>query len=798
MSIEKKDYVLPLLPLRGIVVYPYMTLNFDVGREKSNEALKAAMEQDKLIFLAAQRDTELDNPSINDIYRVGTIVKIKQMMNIPGGSVRVLIEGQHRAVIRETLEEEPYFKVIVQEAEDIEEEHLIIDKAFVRQLQESFEEYFHYNSRLSPDTFLSIMASSSPAKLTDSIAAAIPFSLDIKQKLLESFDIYERIEFLIVSIQNEIQILKLEKQIAEKVKQQVDQNQKEYYLREQMKAIQEELGDRDGVGADAAAYREKINSLKAKKEVKEKLFKDVDHFERMQGSSAESTVIRNYLDSVLALPWNRKTREHFDVKQAEEILDRDHYGLEKVKDRILEYLSVRNLTKNAPGPILCLVGPPGVGKTSVVKSVAEALGRNYVRISLGGIHDEADIRGHRKTYIGAMEGRIMNGVAQARSKNPLMLLDEIDKMGADYKGDPSAALLEVLDSEQNFSFRDHYIEVPFDLSDVLFITTANTLDTVSRPLLDRMEVIEISGYTEEEKFQIARKYLIPKQLKKNGLADKHISFTDSAVHDLINYYTREAGVRNLEREIANLCRKAAKILLEKKKTEIKITPKALITYIGKHRFHFELMNETDEIGIARGLAWTQVGGDTLSIETNVMPGTGKIELTGKLGDVMKESAVTAISYIRSKSEMLGIDTSFYKTRDIHIHVPEGAVPKDGPSAGITIAVSVISALTGKKVRKDVAMTGEITLRGRVLPIGGLKEKSLAAYRAGIKTIIIPEDNRPDIDDIPEQIRDKITFVPVKTMDTVLEHALIRPEFLNPDKLNIPLDTVKGTEQIPLN
>ena len=769
---EKRPvHLLPLLPLRGMVVFPYMTFNFDVGREKSVKALESAMEAEKMIFLSSQVSLEVDDPKFEEIYRVGTIAKINQIMRLPGGVARVVVEGVARGVARELVSQKPFFQAAIEEIPEIYEDNDVLNQAFLRRLGQSYEEYFAANARMTPEHFMPIMAISNLGKLADSIAAAVPLNLDMKQSLLEIFDVYQRVELLIVAIQNEMQVLDIEKRIGERVKERIDQNQKEYYLREQLRVIQEELGDKDGLNAEVAEYREKIQKLRLKKEVREKLLKEVDRFAKMQPSSAESGVVRNYLDSVLELPWNKRSKEQFDIGKAEAVLNRDHYGLEKVKERILEYLAVRKFTGGKDGTILCLVGPPGVGKTSIAKSIAESLGRKYVRISLGGIHDEADIRGHRKTYIGAMEGRIMAAMAQAESKNPLMLLDEVDKMGADYKGDPAAALLEVLDGEQNFSFRDHYIEVPFDLSEVLFITTANTLDTVARPLLDRMEVIELSGYTQEEKFQIAKRYLVPKQLQKNGLDEKKVLVADEALSDVISYYTREAGVRNLERELGRLCRKAAKLILEQNKKSVRITSKNLTDYLGRHRYRFDPMNQNSEIGVARGLAWTAVGGDTLSVEVNVMPGSGKVELTGKLGDVMKESAKTAVSYIRSKAENLDIPPKFYKNSDLHIHVPEGAVPKDGPSAGITMATAAISALSGVPVRNDVAMTGEITLRGRVLPIGGLKEKALAAYRAGITTVIIPEENEPDLEDIPKNVRSKMTFVSAGTMDTVLQTAL---------------------------
>ncbi len=763
---------LPLLALRGILVFPYMVINFDVGREKSVRALEAAMAADQTIFLVSQRDISIEEPKADDLFSVGVIAKVKQVMKLPGGVVRVLIEGIGRARILSVEDGGTYSIAQVEQMEDEAGGDEAKNAAYLRKLRFAFEDYFSANPKLNAEKFLSIISIKEAGQFADAVAANIELDLDIKQGILECFNVYDRIERLIQSINSEIEIINIEKELSEKVKESIDRNQKEYYLREQMKAIEDELGDKDGLGAEVAEYRQKIEALRMDKESKQKVLKEVDRLAKMQSSSAESSVIRNYLDAVIELPWNKKTKERFDIKKAEDILNEDHYGLEKVKGRVLEYLAVRKFTKGVHGPILCLVGPPGVGKTSIAKSIARSLGRKYVRISLGGIHDEADIRGHRKTYIGSMPGRIMAAMGQAESKNPLMLLDEIDKMGADYKGDPSAALLEVLDGEQNFAFRDHYLEVPFDLSDVLFITTANTLDTVPRPLLDRMEVIEISSYTAEEKLHIATRYLLPKQLAKNGLAEKKVEVDTQALRDIIEYYTREAGVRGLEREIGNLCRKIAKTMLYEKKRSVTVTSKTLAKYIGKRKYHFEPANDTDEVGVARGLAWTQVGGDTLSIEVNVMPGTGKVLLTGKLGDVMKESAEAAISYIRSKSSALSIEGDFYKTKDIHIHVPEGAVPKDGPSAGITMATALVSALSGNPVKKDVAMTGEITLRGRVLPIGGLKEKSLAAYRAGIHTVIIPFENKPDLDELPESIHGQMRFVPVRDMEEVLKTALV--------------------------
>lgn len=762
---------MPLIPMRGMVVFPYMTLNFDAGRDVSVKALEAAAEENSMIFLSAQKNAEKENPALEDIHTIGTVAKIKQVMHMPGGVTRVVVGGIRRGAIRELVSSKPYFKAVIEEYDEFYTQSSPLEEAYMNRLKKAYEEYFAQNPRLSAENYMSVMAIDEMGRLCDTIAAGVELKTEVKQEILEELDIYKRIERLIVAMNNRLQVMNIERKISHKVKERIDKNQKEYYLREQLKVIQDELGDKDGIGAEVSEYRDKIDKIKAGKDIKDKLRKEVDRFSKMSPQSAESTVIRNYLDTVLDLPWNKVTKESFDIADAETVLNEDHYGLEKVKERILEYLSVRHFTKGKNGTILCLVGPPGVGKTSVAKSIARALGRKYVRVSLGGIHDEADIRGHRKTYIGAMEGRIIAAVKEAKVKNPLILLDEVDKMGTDYKGDPSAALLEVLDYEQNGSFRDHYVEVPFDLSQVLFITTANTLDTVSKPLLDRMEIIELSSYTDEEKFNIAKNYLVKKSLKKAGLTGEQVSIADSALRDIISYYTREAGVRRLEQQIGSVCRKAAKNILEKGKKSIKITSKNLPDYLGKRRYHFDLINENDQVGVVRGLAWTSVGGTTLSVEVNVMPGSGKVELTGKLGDVMKESAMAAISYIRSKTDELDISEDFHKTKDIHIHVPEGAVPKDGPSAGITMATALVSALSQRPVRKDIAMTGEITLRGRVLPIGGLKEKSLAAYRAGITDIIIPIENKPDIDDIPKEIRNKINFIPVDSMDIVLENSL---------------------------
>lgn len=768
---ENALHYIPIVPMRGMIIFPHMNLNFDAGREISVKGLSAATEENSLVFLTAQKDIEKENPKLEDLYNIGTIAQIKQVMHLPGNVTRVVVTGIKRGVIRELTASKPYFKAVIEEFDEFSDGNAVLKEAYLRRLKKSYEEYFAQNPRMNADDFVSVMAVDDIGKLCDTIAGGSDLKIEQKQKLLEEFDVFRRAEMLMADLSGLIEILRVEQKIARKVKENIDKNQREYYLREQLKVISDELGDKDGINAEVKEYTAKIKKAKMGKANTEKLLKEVDRFSKMQSSSAESTVLRSYLDTVLAMPWNKHTREVFDINDAREILDEDHYGLNKVKERVLEYLAVRSLTNGKNGTILCLSGPPGVGKTSVAKSIARALGRKYVRISLGGIHDEADIRGHRKTYIGAMEGRIMAAMKEVKVNNPLILLDEIDKMGTDYKGDPSAALLEVLDTEQNSSFRDHYLEVEFDLSKVLFITTANTLDTISRPLLDRMEIIELNGYTDDEKFNIAKKYLVKKELVKNGLTEKQFNITDEAIRDIIEHYTREAGVRKLEQQIGTLCRKAAMLLLEGGKRTIKITAKNLNQYLGKERYHFDMMNKKDEIGVARGLAWTSVGGETLSIEVNVMDGKGKVELTGKLGDVMKESAMAAISYIRSRADKLKIDNDFYENKDIHIHVPEGAVPKDGPSAGITMATAVVSALSGKAVRNDVAMTGEITLRGRVLPIGGLKEKSLAAYRAGIKTVIIPKDNKADTDDVPEEIRSDMKFIPVSDMDAVLKNAL---------------------------
>ena len=769
--ITTKKMVLPLLPLRGLAVFPYMVIHFDVGREKSIKAVEAAMLGEQYIFLAAQKDVKIDDPSDDEIYRFGTVSKIKQVMKLQNGNVRILVEGIARGKITKINETDGYYSAEIRKYPVGKFEPSDELEAYMRTAKGMFEEYLKLLPKVPHETVATIMNITNPEEFIDVIAGNVFIKMEDKIEILSECDIYKRMEKLIDIMNNEHQIMKIEYDIAGRVKEEMDRHQKEYYLREQIKAINEELGDKDGLQIECAEYRKKIDAADLNSEVKEKLNKDVDKLSKMTVMSSDSTVLRNYLDTVLEMPWGVYTKDRVSVKTAKSILNSDHYGLEDVKERIIEFLSVKHIAKNFNGTILCLYGPPGVGKTSVAKSLAKALNRNYVRISLGGIKDEAEIRGHRKTYVGAMSGRIANAVKQAKSMNPLILLDEIDKLGSDYKGDPSSALLEVLDGEQNFSFRDNFLEIPMDLSNVIFVTTANSLDTIPRPLLDRMEVIEISSYTLQEKIEIALNHLIPKQREKHGLDAKMLRINRDAVRDIVNYYTREAGVRNLERTIAEICRKTARNIIENNVKSVNITPLNLEKYLGKRKYLYSDVDSHDQVGVSNGLAWTSVGGDTLQIETNVMPGSGKVELTGHLGDVMKESAMAAISYIRANCTKLGIDCDFYKNTDIHVHVPEGAVPKDGPSAGITIATSVISALSKVPVRHDVAMTGEITIRGRVLPIGGLKEKTIAAHRAGIKTVIIPKQNEPDISDIPEAVRTDLKFVTADSIDTVLDTAL---------------------------
>ena len=774
----KIEHELPLIPLRGLAIFPYMILNFDVGREISLKALDAGALNDDLVFLTSQKEAETDEPTTDDFYHVGTICKIKQMIKLPGDTVRVLVEGISRGKIKEVAmnEEEGYFKAVIEEVaydsenadEDVEVE------AFVRNVFDSFEEYINIGNRVSPEILISLADIDNVDRFIDTIAANIYLKPDQKQSILEEFDVKKRLELIYTILLEEIEILKIEKKITLRVKKQMNKVQKDYYLREQLKAIQKELGEEDDINSEADEYREKLNKIKAPKETKEKIEKEINKFSKVSPMSPDVSVSRAYLDTVFSLPWNKETRDKLDLEKAKEILDNEHYGLEKVKERILEYLAIRKLSKSLKGPIICLVGPPGVGKTSIAKSIADSLGRKFVRISLGGVRDEAEIRGHRRTYVGSIPGRIVNGLKEAQTKNPVFLLDEIDKMSSDYKGDPAAAMLEVLDPEQNKDFVDHYLEIPFDLSKILFLTTANSLSTIPRPLLDRMEIIEVSGYIEQEKLNIAKKYLLPKQIKEHALTEDFIKMDDEVIIDIINSYTREAGVRNLERTIAKICRKVAKKYVENPSLEeVVVTKVDLDEYLGKNRYRHQLAGTKPEVGIVTGLAWTAVGGETLTTEVNVLKGKGQVVLTGKLGDVMKESAQTGISYIRSIADKFNIDPDFYTKNDIHIHLPEGAVPKDGPSAGITMALAVLSALTNIPVRNNVAMTGEITLRGRVLAVGGIKEKLLAAHRAGITKVLLPKECEADLEEIPQNVKEQMEFVLVEHMDEVLEHALLR-------------------------
>ena len=756
---EDGKLVLPLIPLRGLTIFPNMVLHFDIGREKSINALEKAMIEDQYIFLVTQKDETTDLPTREDFYEIGTIARIKQMLKLPGDSIRVLVEGITRGEIDKMLIEVPYFKCTVNELEDHEpKRYSAMTEALKRSVLAGFDEYLSLNQKMSPETFASVATINEPGRFADVIASHLDVKIEEKQKILECLKVEERLKALNDLMMREIEILKLENDISSKVKTQINKNQKEYYLREQMRAIQEELGGEQEAEDEIEQWRMQLAELDLPEKTAEKIEKEIKRFSYMQPSSAESTVIRSYIETILALPWNKESETDIDLRNSEKILDEDHYGLDKVKERVLEYLAVITLSQSMKGPILCLVGPPGTGKTSIVKSIARSINREYVRMSLGGVRDEAEIRGHRRTYIGAIPGRIINCIKEAGTKNPVFLFDEVDKIGSDFRGDPASALLEVLDPEQNKEFTDHYLETPFDLSNVMFITTANTTSTIPAPLLDRMEVIEVTGYTEEEKLQIAKRYLVPKKIKENGLEKNQIKITDRAIRSLINYYTRESGVRNLEREIANLCRKVARKIVTDGGDVYKITPENIEDYLGKKRFRYDKIKGKKEVGVTTGLAWTIVGGETLFIETAAVPGSGKLQRTGQMGDVMQESARTGISYIRSIADELGIEEEFYKNKDIHIHIPEGAVPKDGPSAGVTMCVAMISTLTGRPARKDIAMTGEITLRGNVMPVGGIREKILAAHRAGIKKVLLPKECEKDLDEIPEKVRNQMEFV----------------------------------------
>ena len=771
-EMDENVVVLPVLPLRGMMVFPYMMVHLDAGREQSISALeKAMLVEDKHVFLVAQRDSDLEDPQMSDLYSVGTVAEIKHLMKLPDGAIRVLVEGLYRGQIVSAIEQEDDYLIA-----NVREYHDKIDKsiemeALVRVVVHEFEQWVKSSKKIPADAMVSVSIIDDAGRLADMIAGHINLKLDDRQAILESIDVKERLERLYGFLKREKDILDIERKIGTRVRRQIEKVQKEYYLREKVKAIHNELGDQNGILGDIEEYKERLSKGHFPDEVVKTVEKELKRLERTQGMSQEGAVIGTYIDNLLSMPWESLSEDINDIKAAAAVLDRDHYGLEKVKERILEFLAVRQLTNGQNAPILCLVGPPGVGKTSLAGSVAKALGRKFVRASLGGVRDEAEIRGHRRTYVGAMPGRILEALKKAGTRNPVFLLDEVDKMGSDYKGDPTSALLEVLDPAQNNTFSDHYIELPFNLSDVLWIVTANDIGSIPRPLLDRMEVINLSSYTEQEKLEIAKQYLLPRQRTRNGLSGKEIKLGAGVLQRMINEYTRESGVRELERVIGHLCRKVARKIVEGDKESVYVTTKNLVDILGKVKYPHTKAKRKPEVGLCTGMAWTQVGGDILPTEVNIFPGTGKLILTGKLGDVMKESAQAALSYIRSRQDKFELAEDFYEKNDIHVHFPEGAVPKDGPSAGITMATAIVSGLTGRRVRSDVAMTGEITIRGNVLAIGGLKEKVLAAYREGIRTIVLPKENERDIEDIPESVREKLEFVPVENMDKVLETAL---------------------------
>ena len=770
----KTTMSMPVLALRGLTIFPNMLLHFDVGRDASIRALDRAMSEGTPLFLVAQKDLSVSEPGFADLYPIGTISQVRQILRLPGDNVRVMVEGSTRGRLLDLVRTEPYLQGEVEELEEpVQARNTPRTEALIRSTYELFEHYVELSPRMNGDVLIQVMASDDPGYIADYIAQNIPMRVGDKQAILEELRPVRRLEKLSQALSRETAILELEHDIQGKVREHLASSQRDYYLREQLKVLQSELGEGEG-DSEIQEYRDKIAAAKLPEEVAEKLRKEVDRLAKQPYNSAESAVSRNYLDLCLELPWGKKTRERIQVEAARKILDADHYGLRKVKERILEFLAVKQLAPQLKGQVLCLVGPPGVGKTSIAMSVAKATGRKLARISLGGVHDEAEIRGHRKTYVGAMPGRIIEGIRRAGSCNPLLLLDEIDKLASDIHGDPASALLEVLDGEQNATFRDNFLEVPFDLSDVLFITTANTLETIPRPLLDRMEVIELSSYTDEEKLHIAKEHLLPKELKRHGLKKSQLRITDDAIREIIRGYTRESGVRVLERQLAAVCRKAAMSIVSGEGKRSNVTAGTVETVLGPRRYHPDRRDVEPQVGVVNGLAWTQVGGEMLQAEVNVVPGSGKIELTGNLGDVMKESARAALSYIRSRASRLGVEPNFYKTRDIHVHFPEGAVPKDGPSAGVTVATAMVSALTGIPVRQDVAMTGEITLRGRVLPIGGLREKTMAALRNGMRTVILPADNMGDLEEIDPDVRSALRFIPVEQVDEVLANALLTP------------------------
>lgn len=773
MGNELKQREIAVIPLRGLTIFPYMVIHFDVGREKSVKALEESMLKNQKIFLTTQKNIETDDPTIDEIHEVGTLCKVKQMLKLPGDTIRVLVEGLSRAKIEEVLQVEPYMKVMIEEFSDLDHELDKESEALKRSVLQTFEKYVELNNKITPDILLTVKGIENCGRLADVIASNIALKMDQKQVLIESISPKLRLEVLYKYMLNEIEIIQVEKKINEKVKSQISKMQKEYYLKEQIKAIREELGEDHSKDQEIDELNEKVNKLKVSKIIKEKITNEIKRLALLAPNSAESNVIRTYVNSLLDLPWNKQTKDSLDLAKSRKILDEDHYGLKEVKERVLEYLAVKQLTRSMKGPIICLVGPPGTGKTSIAKSIARSLNRKFIRMSLGGVRDEAEIRGHRRTYIGAIPGRIMTAIKEVGYKNPVLLFDEIDKLSSDFRGDPASALLEVLDPEQNKEFTDHYLEVPFDLSKVMFVTTANSLNTIPRPLLDRMEIIQVSGYTEREKLEIAKRYLVDKQKKIHGLKSEQFALPDESIRMIINKYTRESGVRELERKIAKLLRKLAVEIVENKKEFIDVVPEEVKTFLDAPIYSYDEIEDRSQVGVVMGLAWTSVGGTTLNIEVAKLHGKGKLVLTGQLGDVMKESARAGMSYIRSIADRYKLKDNFHEELDIHIHIPEGATPKDGPSAGITMATAVVSALTGIAVRNDVAMTGEITLRGRVLPIGGLKEKTLAAERAGIKQVLFPFENIKDLKDIPDSVKENVELIPVKTMDDVLKHALVK-------------------------
>lgn len=763
---------LPLIPLRGLTLFPYMVLHFDVGREKSIQALDAAMMENQEILLVTQKDPRVEDPTEEDMYEMGTICTIRQLLKLPGNTVRVLVEGTARGKVISMEQSEPYFRAKLEEIKTVSDVSETEEEALVRSVKDAFDDFIKMSGNMPPEALITMDDMDDSDRFSDMVCSFMNLKIEEKQELLEAVTIKTRLEKLLFLIKNELEILKIERKIGSKVKSNIDKSQRDYYLREQIRAIQEELGEEDETQKEMTRYQNQIAKAELPKEAKERALYELDRLRNSGPYSSEGGIIRTYIDWILELPWNEFTEDNNDITRAREVLDDEHYGLQDVKDRIIEYLAVKATKDSLKGPILCLVGPPGVGKTSIAKSVAHALDRNFVRMSLGGVRDEAEIRGHRRTYLGAIPGRIIYGMRQAKSSNPLFLLDEVDKMAQDFRGDPADALLEVLDGEQNSTFRDHYLELEYDLSQVIFITTANNRDTIPRPLLDRMEVIEVSGYTYEEKLNIAKRHLIPKELKEHGLKKNEIKFTDESIQTIIDGYTLESGVRNLERNIASVLRKGIAKMLETKQKSMTINPKVVHEFLGHPKFTYDQADKIDKVGVVTGLAWTPYGGDILPIEVQVMEGSGKLELTGSLGDVMKESAKAAYSYIRSRAKAFKVPEDFYKTKDIHIHVPEGATPKDGPSAGITMATAMVSALANRKVSHKIAMTGEITLTGRVLPIGGLREKSLAAYRAGIRTIIIPKKNEVDLEKIPESIMKDMTFIPVANISEVIKEAVL--------------------------